>query len=135
MSDPSSPLSFGTGSTHPDDNHLAQEEDLRSQSQTDKTSQSHPETELYSRSPLAQSLLTFSHHPNCPAVPGFFDNVAEEDQPRRLASMPNTADYFVDNTGQPIVLVFPAQLDFEGKYSRTGTYFNLPTSVSQVSIL
>src|ERR1700734_1960964 len=101
MSDPSSPLSFGTGSTLPsEDNPLSQENDLHSQSQTDMSSSQSPD--LYSRSPLAQSLLAFSYHPNCPAVSGFFDNVALEDQPRRLSFMPDTADYFVDNKGQPI---------------------------------
>jgi len=119
MSNPSTP-SLGSSST------LTSEDNLL-------PSQSHTDVDLYSSSPLAQSLIAFSCHPNCPADLGFFDNVAEDNQPRQLAFMPDTADYFVDNDGQPILLVFPAELDFEGKYSRAGSYFNLSTSVSQIS--
>src|ERR1700722_16102566 len=134
MSNPGSPLSFGTVSTlTSDDSPVSQphdENDIRSHSQTDLSTQTQSQADLYSRSPLAQSLISFSYHPSCPAVSGFFDNVAVDDQPRRLAFMPDTADYFVDNDGQPITLVFPAELDFAGKYGRAGAYFNLPASVS-----
>jgi len=78
---------------------------------------------------LAQSLIAFSYHPNCPASPGYFTNVPVHDQPRRLSSMPDNADYFVFDDGSPLRMVFPAELDLEGKYSRTGLYFNLPQSV------
>jgi hypothetical protein len=138
MSNPGSPLIFGTVSTlTSDDNVQSQnEQDISSHSQADRLSPlSLSDTDLHSkafhsRSPLAQSLISLSNHPNCPAVSGFFDNVAVDNQPRRLASMPDSADYFVDTDGQPILLVFPAELDFEGKYSRVGSYFNLPATVS-----
>ena len=135
MSDTDSPFSVVSSSTMTsDDNPPSQsqnENDIRSLSQTQVPSQSLSDTHLYATSPLAQSLITLSSHPNCPAVAGFFDNVAEDDQPRRLSFMPDTADYFVDIDGQPIRLVFPAELDMEGKFSRAGAYFNLPETVSQ----
>ena len=131
MSNPGSPLIFGTVSTLASDDNIQpqsqNEHDISSHSQADRLSPLlFSDTDLHSKSPLAQSLISLSYHPNCPAVSGFFDNVAVDNQPRRLSFMPDGADYFVDNDGQPILLVFPAELDFEGKYSRVGSYFNLP---------
>jgi hypothetical protein len=81
-------------------------------------------------SPLSQSLLAVANHPNCPSVTGFFDKVAIENQPRRVSTMPDNADYFVDTDGNPLLLVFPAELDMEGRYCQSSVYFNLPNKVS-----
>jgi hypothetical protein len=85
--------------------------------------------------PLVRSLLAVSSHPDCPSTAGFFDGVPEINQPRRLASALDSADYFVDAKGEPLVLVFPAELDFLGRYSRCGPYFNLPDNVESFFLL
>ena len=80
-------------------------------------------------SPLSQSLLAISNHPDCPSSPGYFEGIPTNNQPRRLASMPDAADYFVRGTKQPLSMVFPAQIDLRGNYSRLLPYFNLPETV------
>jgi len=73
---------------------------------------------------LAQSLLAVSHHPDCPTSANFFDNIPKENQPRRLNFMPD----------RPLILVFPAEIDNEGKYSRNSRYFNnVPSLMFQMS--
>jgi hypothetical protein len=82
-------------------------------------------------SPLLLSLLAVSYHHNCPFTDAKFvtKNVPEINQPRRLSSMPDNAEYFVNTKGELFSIVFPAELDFNGKYNRTGPYFNLSDEV------
>ena len=89
-------------------------------------SQAKPEHPFIPSNPLHHSLIAFSFHPNCPSTPGFFDKVAVDDQPCHVSSASDSADYFVDNKGHPISIVFPAELYLEGKYNCTGVYFNQP---------
>jgi hypothetical protein len=81
--------------------------------------------------PLSQSLLLISRHAHCPAAQDFFEYVPshEENQPRRLLSMADSAEYFVGRDGLPLILVFPAEIDLEGKYAKSTLYFNLPPKV------
>jgi hypothetical protein len=79
---------------------------------------------------LEQSLLAVSFHPCSPfANPDFIQGIPMVNQPRRLESMSDTADYFVDKEGCPLVLVFPAELDLRGKFNRNDLYFGQPAKV------
>jgi hypothetical protein len=75
-------------------------------------------------------LIAVSNHPDSPAASGFLDNVPNDNQPRQLSGMADNADYFVGANGLPLLLVFPAELDMEGRYNRLGPYFNLANEVS-----
>jgi len=79
--------------------------------------------------PLAQSLLTIASLPNCPYSPDFFLDVPTDCQPRPLKGMPDNADYFVRNETEPLVMIFPAEIDHNGSFSRLAPYFSLPRSV------
>src|ERR1700722_100664 len=87
------------------------------------------ETDTKIVTPLSKSLLAVASLPTCPFTPGFFDNVPSERQPRTLKGMVDYAEYFVRKDTDPLVMTFPAEIDYHGKYSRMAPYFNLPQSV------
>jgi hypothetical protein len=80
--------------------------------------------------PLAQSLLQITYHDDSPTSHNFISRFPKENQPRHVASMGDNTDYFVSENGEPGSLVFPAEIDFEGRFSRCGPYLNLPSMVS-----
>jgi len=89
-----------------------------------------PSTEVHS--PLYVSLLASVSSPGAVMLDMVTNNIATENNPRPLKTkMDDGAEYWVDNRGELLTLRFPARLDYAGKYSRLGAYFNLPdTGVS-----
>jgi hypothetical protein len=57
-------------------------------------------------------------------------DIPEDDNPRKVKSEKDKAAYWVRMDGTPLLLSFPAILDTEGKYGRTGAYFNMVENVS-----
>ena len=85
--------------------------------------------------PLYVSLLASVASPGVVTLDMVTKNIATENNPCPLKTkMDNGAEYWVDNRGELLTLRFPARLDYAGKYSRLGPYFNLPeTGVSRSS--
>jgi len=85
--------------------------------------------------PLYVSLLASVASPGAVTLDMVTKNIATENNPRPLKTkMDDGAEYWVDNRGELLTLKFPARLDYAGKYSRLGPYFNLPdTGVSRSS--
>jgi hypothetical protein len=82
-----------------------------------------PET----RSPLYQSLLAAMDHPSC-AKPSWVDTVADfKNNPRALHTLPynDGSQHYVDNDGNLLCMAFPAVIEYNAKYTRTGPYFSL----------
>lgn len=62
-------------------------------------------------------------------------SVPSANNPRPLRVMGDNAEYWVNDSGEIFTFKFPATLDLEGQYDRSGPYFNLPrTGVSRFMI-
>lgn len=61
--------------------------------------------------------------------PDVISEIATENNPRKIRSEKEKAAYWVRNDGTPLLLSFPAILDTQGKYGRTGPYFNMTENV------
>ena len=85
--------------------------------------------------PLYVSLLASVASPGAVMLDMVTNNIATKNNPRPLKmKMDDRAEYWVDNRGELLTLKFPARLDYAGKYSRLGPYFNLlDTGVSRSS--
>ncbi|KAG2124102.1 hypothetical protein BD769DRAFT_1359057 [Suillus cothurnatus] len=58
-------------------------------------------------------------------------SVPSVNNPRPLRVMGDNAEYWVNDGGEPFTFKFPATLDLQGQFDRSGPYFNLPrTGVS-----
>jgi hypothetical protein len=79
-----------------------------------------------SKSPLYQSLLAAIEHPNC-VKPAWIDTVTNsKNNPRGLPKPYNDGSlHWVNNSNDLLCMAFPAVLDLDGKYGRTGPYFSL----------
>ncbi|KAG1876997.1 hypothetical protein C8R48DRAFT_768562 [Suillus tomentosus] len=77
------------------------------------------------KTPLWMSLYVHSVRP--PAVnEDTISSVPSANNPRPLRAMPDNAEYWVSNAGEAFTFKFPATLDIEGQFDRSGAYFNLP---------
>jgi hypothetical protein len=57
--------------------------------------------------------------------------VPAANNPRPLRGMGDHAEYWVNNSGEAFVFKFPATVDLDAQFDRTGPYYNLPrTGVS-----
>ena len=79
--------------------------------------------------PLEISLLNCLKSPTA-MKHGLIHEIPEEDNPRKVKTEKDKAAYWVRMDGSPLLLSFPAILDTEGKYGRTGPYFNMVENVS-----
>lgn len=55
--------------------------------------------------------------------------------PRPLRVMGDNAEYWVNDAGEPFTFKFPATLDLEGQFDRSGPYFNLPRTGVSISCI
>lgn len=78
--------------------------------------------------PLQTSLLSCLRSPTT-LMPELISDIAEDNNPRRVKSEKENTAYWVQKDGTP-VLIFPAVLDTQGKYGRTGPYFNMIENVN-----
>ncbi|KAG2142126.1 hypothetical protein BD769DRAFT_1662256 [Suillus cothurnatus] len=84
--------------------------------------ESSPDT---AKTPLWMSLYVQSV--TAPAVNGdTLTSVPSVNNPRPLRVMGDNAEYWVNDAGEPFTFKFPATLDLEGQFDRSGPYFNLP---------
>lgn len=78
-------------------------------------------------SPLYQSLEAALQHPSCVSA-AWIDTVGDfKNNPRALHARPynDGSLHWVDREGKLLCMAFPALLDLDGKYGRTGPYFSL----------
>jgi hypothetical protein len=60
-------------------------------------------------------------------------SVPSTNNPRPLRVMGDNAEYWVNDGGEAFTFKFPATVDLNGQFDRTGPYFNLPcTGVSKI---
>lgn len=78
--------------------------------------------------PLEISLLSCLTTPTT-LKPELISKIAEDNNPRQLKSEKERAAYWVLTDGTPLLFSFPAVLDTQGKYGRTGPYFNMIENV------
>ncbi|KAG1734445.1 uncharacterized protein EDB91DRAFT_1337905 [Suillus paluster] len=77
------------------------------------------------KSPLWMSLYVLST--TTPAVnENTVSGVPPTNNPRPLRGMSDNAEYWVNDGGDAFTFKFPATIDFQGQFDRTGPYFNLP---------
>lgn len=87
----------------------------------------------YRRSALWRSLYVLSQEPRA-VNEDTVTSVPTANNPRPLRVMGDNAEYWVNDSGEMFTFKFPAILDLEGQYDRSGPYFNLPrTGVSPLS--
>ena len=79
--------------------------------------------------PLETSLL-YCLDAETTMKPELIQMIAEDNNPRRVKSEKDKGSYWVRTDGTPLLLSFPAILDTQGKYGRTGPYFNMIENVS-----
>ena len=105
--------------------------DTSGQSQLDSVDDGPEETAVYTShlTPLETSLLYCLEDPTT-TTPELIQDIAEDNNPRRVQSEKDNAAYWVKDDGSPLLLSFPAILDTQGKYGRTGPYFNMMENVS-----
>jgi hypothetical protein len=63
-------------------------------------------------------------------TPELISDIAEDNNPRRVKSEKENTAYWVQKDGTPVLISFPAVLDTQGKYGRTGPYFNMIENVN-----
>jgi hypothetical protein len=93
----------------------------------DPASETEREDSPETRTPLYQSLLAAMDHPSC-AKPSWVDTVADfKNNPRALHTLPynDGSQHYVDNDGNLLCMAFPAVIEYDAKYTRTGPYFSL----------
>jgi hypothetical protein len=84
----------------------------------------------YLKSALWRSLFVLSQDPRA-VNDHTVSSVPTANNPRPLRVMGDNAEYWVNDSGELFTFKFPATLDLEGQYDRSGPYFNLPrTGVS-----
>jgi hypothetical protein len=84
----------------------------------------------YRRSALWRSLFVLSQDTRA-VNEHTVSSVPSANNPRPLRVMGDNAKYWVNDSGNIFTFKFPATLDLEGQYDRSGPYFNLPrTGVS-----
>jgi hypothetical protein len=49
--------------------------------------------------------------------------------------MGDGVEYWVNHSGKPFTFKFPATLDLEGQYNRSGPYFNLSYTGVSISLI
>jgi hypothetical protein len=79
------------------------------------------------KSALYQSLAAAIEHPNC-ATAAWIDTVGDfKNNPRTFHDPPynDGSAHWIDTGGHVLCMAFPAVLDLNGKYGRTGPYFSL----------
>ena len=105
--------------------------DTSGDGQVDTVDDGPGETAVYTShfTPLETSLLYCLEDPTT-TTPELIGDIAEDNNPRRVLSEKDKAAYWVKNDGSPLMLSFPAILDTQGKYGRTGPYFNMIENVS-----
>jgi hypothetical protein len=82
--------------------------------------------------PLSASLLHFSRLPHA-ASPKLMDTIAQTNNPRPAFSiMDDHALYWFTNDAKPLVMGFPAILDLNGSFGKTGPYFSIMASTQNV---
>lgn len=106
-----------------------------------------PESQTFDESPAAQgsvngspksalwrSLYVLATSPSA-VNENTVTSVPTANNPRPLRGMGDSAEYWVNDSGELFTFKFPATIDFEGQFDRTGPYFNLPrTGVSASEI-
>lgn len=75
-------------------------------------------------SPLWSSLLAGVQSPGA-VTKHTISNIVEDNNPRRVRDMKETALYWVGKDGSPLTIKFPLLLDTEGYHGAIGPYFNL----------
>lgn len=78
--------------------------------------------------PLESSLFHFLKGPTA-IQSSLIKNIAMDNNPRKIKSEKENAAYWVQSDGTPLLISFPAILDTQGKYGRTGPYFNMMDNV------
>ncbi|KAG1775892.1 hypothetical protein EV702DRAFT_1198798 [Suillus placidus] len=77
------------------------------------------------KTPLWMSLYVASV--TSPAVnENTISSVPNTNNPRPLRVMGDNAEYWVNDAGEAFTFKFPATVDLDGQFDRTGPYFNLP---------
>jgi hypothetical protein len=79
----------------------------------------------YRKSALWRSLYVLSTEPRA-VNDHTVSSVPSANNPRPLRVMGDNAEYWVNDSGELFTFKFPATLDLEGQYDRSGPYFNLP---------
>lgn len=79
----------------------------------------------YRKSALWRSLYVLSREPRA-VNDNTVSSVPTANNPRPLRVMGDNAEYWVNDAGEQFTFKFPATLDLEGQYDRSGPYFNLP---------
>jgi hypothetical protein len=89
-----------------------------------------------SASPLYQSLVESLKHPSSANI-AWLDTVAKENNPRTLHMAPfnDGSLHWVDTSGSLLCLAFPAKLEMNGTFGRTGPYFSLETDQGLPKVL
>ena len=93
----------------------------------DRDSETEHEDSPKTRTPLYQSLLAALDHPSC-AKASWLDTVADfKNNPRTINTPPynDGSVHYVDNNGNLLCMGFPAVIEHDARYSRTGPYFSL----------
>ena len=75
-------------------------------------------------SPVWSSLLSGLQSPLA-VTRQTISKIAEDNNPRRVREMKETALYWVGKDGLPLTIKFPLLLDTEGYHGAIGPYFNL----------
>ncbi|KAG2340444.1 hypothetical protein BDR05DRAFT_1002619 [Suillus weaverae] len=79
---------------------------------------------------MTHAPLWMSLYVNCVTPPAVtsetLSSVPSANNPRPLRVLGDNAEYWVNDAGEPFTFKFPATLDLEGQFDRSGEYFNLP---------
>jgi hypothetical protein len=66
--------------------------------------------------------------------PALVRSIATDNNPQKIRSEKEKASYWIQKDGTPLLLSFPAILDTQGKYGRTGPYFNMMENVCIINL-